>query len=210
MDSDNQPITLCLLCSQEPPKACNVLRTFHSPSESIRPMGVRFCCVVLSKAQLPNPLHVLSKTQPLAEVIADWLLDMGYGLLVIGGKAAYPCLYTLHPTLYTDSPCLYTLHPTLYTDSPCLYTLHPTLYTDSPCLYTLHPTLYTISDGDYAFNPSPAFRQCFDAATKQMQQRYIVSRVKTDVVFGRTLILRRTMNGSKNIEIYLVRLSDEG
>ena len=182
MDSDNQPITLCLLCSQEPPKACNVLRTFHSPSESIRPMGVRFCCVVLSKAQLPNPLHVLSKTQPLAEVIADWLLDMGYGLLVIGGKAAYPCLYTLHPTLYTDSPCL----------------------------YTLHPTLYTISDGDYAFNPSPAFRQCFDAATKQMQQRYIVSRVKTDVVFGRTLILRRTMNGSKNIEIYLVRLSDEG
>ena len=68
MDSDNHPITLCLLCSQSPPKAYNVLRTFHSPSEFISPMDIRFCFVVL--AQLPNPLRVLSKTQP-------WLNDYG-------------------------------------------------------------------------------------------------------------------------------------
>ena len=64
MDSDNHTTTLCLLCSQEPPKSYHVLRTLRCPSESIRPMDVRFCFVVL--AQLPNPLRVLSKTQPLA------------------------------------------------------------------------------------------------------------------------------------------------
>ena len=89
MDSDNHPISLCLLCSQSPPKAYNVLRTFHSPSESISPMDIRFCFVV--PAQLPNPLRVLSKTQP-------W--GWSYGLWAIGyrlGYAAcrYPCLSPL-------------------------------------------------------------------------------------------------------------------
>ena len=32
-------------------------------------------------------------------------------------------------------------------------------------------------------------RQCFDAAAKQMQERYEVARVKTDGQFGRTLII---------------------
>ncbi len=62
MDSDYHPITLCLPCSQKPPKDHNVLRTFHSPSEYISPAGSGFCFVV--QAQLPNPLCVLSKTQP--------------------------------------------------------------------------------------------------------------------------------------------------
>ena len=64
----------------------------------------------LCLAQLPNPLRVLSKTQPVAEVMGYWLWVNGYGwwvigdwLLDMGGKAAYPCLYTLHPTLYTIS-----------------------------------------------------------------------------------------------------------
>ena len=52
-----------------------------------------------------------------------WLLDMGYGLLVLGGKAAYPRLYTLHPTLYTKSDSdhastLYTLRVTLLAPAP--------------------------------------------------------------------------------------------
>ena len=80
MDSDNYPITLCLLSSQEPPKAYNVLRTFQSPSESISPMDIRFCFVVL--AQLPNPLRVLSRTQPLAEVMSNWLWAIGDWLWV--------------------------------------------------------------------------------------------------------------------------------
>ena len=36
------------------------------------------------QAQLSNPLRVLSKTQPEAEVMGDWLLAIGYGLLAIG------------------------------------------------------------------------------------------------------------------------------
>ena len=90
MDEDNHPITLCLPCSQSPPKDYNVLRTFHSPSESISPAGFGFCCVVL-KAQLPNPLRVLGKTQPRLDDeytcgILNRLTDhyFGYGLLVIG------------------------------------------------------------------------------------------------------------------------------
>ena len=39
-------------------------------------MDIRFCFVVL--AQLPNPLRVLSKTQPEADAMGNWLLDMGY------------------------------------------------------------------------------------------------------------------------------------
>ena len=70
-------------------------------------------------AQLPNPLRVLSKTQPReAEAMGNWLWAIGYWLWVLamgigygywywllnmGGKAAYPCLYTLHFTLYTIS-----------------------------------------------------------------------------------------------------------
>jgi len=54
-------------------------------------------------AQLSNPLCVLSKTQPEAEAMGYGLLGIGDWLLDMGGKAAYPCLYTLHPTLYTIS-----------------------------------------------------------------------------------------------------------
>ena len=67
-----------------------------------------------------NPLRVLSKTQPAARgmgyrvwgigyrlwAIGDWQLAIGDWWLDMGGKAAYPCLYTLHPTpsfyLYTQ------------------------------------------------------------------------------------------------------------
>ena len=105
MDSDNHPITLCLLSSQKPPKAYNVLRTFHSPSESISPMGFRFCCVV--PAQLSNPLRVLSKTQPrLDDEYTCSRLNrptdhyFGYGLWAIGygleyAVCRYPCLSPL-------------------------------------------------------------------------------------------------------------------
>ena len=61
---------------------CNALRTIYRPSESISPMDIRFCFVVL--AQLSNPLRVLSKTQPLAEVMGNWLWDIGYWVLAIG------------------------------------------------------------------------------------------------------------------------------
>ena len=47
MDSDYHTTTLCLLCSQEPPKSYHVLRTFHSPSEYISPTGFGFCFDVL-------------------------------------------------------------------------------------------------------------------------------------------------------------------
>ena len=104
MDEDNHPITLCLLSSQSPPKFYNVLRTFQSPSECISPTGVRFCSVVLSKAQLPNPLRVLSKTQPRLDDEytcgrLNGLTDhyFGYGLWAIGygleyAVYRYPCL----------------------------------------------------------------------------------------------------------------------
>ena len=55
---------------------CNALRTIYRPSESISPKDFQFCFVVLT--QLPNPLRVLSKTQPLAEVIGYWVLAIGY------------------------------------------------------------------------------------------------------------------------------------
>ena len=61
---------------------CNALRTIYRPSESISPKDFRFCFVVL--AQLPNPLRVLSKTQPEAEAMGYWIWDIGYGLLGIG------------------------------------------------------------------------------------------------------------------------------
>ena len=66
-----------------------VLRTLLRPSDSIRPMDVRFCFVV--QAQLSNPLRVLSKTQPrlddeytcgrLNRLTAHYF---GYELLAIG------------------------------------------------------------------------------------------------------------------------------
>ena len=73
-----------------------VLRTLLRPSDSIRPMDVRFCSVV--RAQLSNPLRVLSKTQPgwmKLWAIGDWLLDMG-GIVAIRAFT----LYTLHSTPY--------------------------------------------------------------------------------------------------------------
>ena len=44
----NMSMGIWWLCSQEPPKSYHVLRTLRCPSESIRPMDVRFCFVVLS------------------------------------------------------------------------------------------------------------------------------------------------------------------
>jgi hypothetical protein len=41
--------------------------------------------------------------------IGNWLLAIGDWLLNLGGKAAYPCLYTLHSTLYTKSDNDHTL-----------------------------------------------------------------------------------------------------
>lgn len=116
MDSDNYPITLCLLCSQEPPKAYNVLRTFQSPSESISPMGFRFCCVVL--AQLPNPLRVLSKTQTglKLSVIGDWVWAIGYGLEY--AVCRYPCLSPLTFRLIVS--CLIASSPLISNLIPCL------------------------------------------------------------------------------------------
>ena len=105
-----------------------------------------FCFVVL--AQLPNPLRVLSKTQPWGWsygqlAMGYWLWDIGYGILAMGywlwvmgywwlaigyGRhCRYPCLYTLHPTFY-----LYTLHFTFY-----LYTLRFTLLAQRPRLSPL-------------------------------------------------------------------------
>ena len=93
MDSDNHPITLCLPCSQSPPKALNnlislraisfVLRTLLRPSDSIRPMGIRFCPVV--RAQL-SPIRYASwaKHSHEAEVMGCWLLGMGYWRLAMG------------------------------------------------------------------------------------------------------------------------------
>ena len=95
-----------------------VLRTLLRPSDSIRPMDVRFCFVV--QAQLSNPLRVLSKTQPrlddeytcgrLNRLTAHYfgyeLWAIGYCLLAIGlvmRLCRYLCLYALRPTLYTKS-----------------------------------------------------------------------------------------------------------
>ena len=82
MDLDYHPITLCLLCSQKPPKAYNILRTFQSPSESINPMGVKFCFVV----QHNSPIRYTSwaKHSLWLELwvlaIGYWRLGMVYGL----------------------------------------------------------------------------------------------------------------------------------
>ena len=79
--------------------------------------------------------------------------------------------------------------------------------------------------------PFPARGRVLTQLRRQMQERYKVARVKTDSQFGRTSYLRPkgdksiemfgehskldrrergSKKGSKNIEIYLVRLSDEG
>ena len=56
----------------------------------------------------------------------------------------------------------------------------------------------------YSLLPKAVFwRSC----QRQLQERYEVARVKTDTLDRRE---RGSMNSSKNIEIYLVRLSDEG
>ena len=88
-----------------------VLRTLLRPSDSIRPMDVRFCFVV--QAQLSNPLRVLSKTQPgwimnipavgligsppIILAMNYWPLVMGYGLEYAACR--YPCL-----SPYSSSP----------------------------------------------------------------------------------------------------------
>ena len=71
-------------------------------------------------------------------VIGDWLLDMG-------GKAAYPRLYTLHPTLYTKSDSDHTSTP---------YTQRFTLLAPAPLplTYRLIASLRIVCQ-----------RQCFDA-----------------------------------------------
>ena len=128
MDSDNHPITLCLLSSQSPPTFYNVLRTFHRPSECISPTGFGFCYVVLSKAQLPNPLRVLSKTQPRLDDEytcgrLNRLTDhyFGYGLLVIGYGQEHVALPLFMPlTFRLIASCLIASSPLISNLSPCL------------------------------------------------------------------------------------------
>ena len=130
----------------------------------------------------------------------------------------YPYLYTLHPTFY-----LYALRFTLIP-----VPLHPTPYAlrFTSTLYALHqkrqrPHLSPLASNLSPFRLIPCQRQCFDADAKQMQERYEVARVKTTEEFKEHYKFdrreRSSMKGSKNIagrskniEIYLVRLSDEG
>ena len=158
MDSDNHPITLCLLSSQSPPTFYNVLRTFHRPSECISPTGFGFCYVVLSKAQLPNPLRVLSKTQPRLDDEytcgrLNRLTDhyFGYGLLVIGYGQEHVALPLFMPL-------------TFRLIASCLIASSPLISNLSPCLQAVF------------------WRRCH----RQMQERYEVARVKTNGQFGRT------------------------
>ena len=78
MDSDNHTTTLCLLCSQEPPKSYHVLRTLQCPSESIRPMDIRFCCVVpcitlQSATRLEQ--NTATTTESIAEKIVESIIE---------------------------------------------------------------------------------------------------------------------------------------
>ena len=89
-------------------------------------------------------------------VIGDWLLNMG-------GKAAYPCLYTLHPT-----PYVLPLHFTLLAPAT------------TPLTFRLIASLRIVCQ-----------RQCFDAdAIGRCSERYEVARVKTDGQFDRTSYVR--------------------
>ena len=94
-------------------------------------------------------------------MISYWIWDMG-------GKAAYPRLYTLHLTLYTKS------------DSDHAFTRYTLRFT------LLAPTPLSLASNLSPFRLIPCQRQCFDADAKQMQERYKVARVKTDGQFGRT------------------------
>ena len=88
-----------------------VLRTLLRPSDSIRPMDVRFCSVVL-KHNSTKALRVLSKTQPgwimnipavgligsppIILAMGHWLWVIDYGL----GYAALPISVPLRSTPY--------------------------------------------------------------------------------------------------------------
>ena len=128
-------------------------------------------------AQLPNPLRVLSKTQPWG-----WsyrLLAIGYGLLAIGYER-------------------FVIGNWLLAIGDWLLDMGGIAAIRASTLYTLHFTLYTISDSDPVYHLIICQRQCFDADAKQMQEQYEVTRVKTDGQFGRTSYLRP--KGDKSIE----------
>ena len=131
MDSDNYPITLCLLSSQEPPKAYNVLRTFHSPSEYISPAGVRFCFVVpaqlyqsatrleqnTAKGWMMNiPAVGLIGPPTIILAMNYWPLVIGYGLEY--AVCRYPCLSPLTFRLIVS--CLIASSPLISNLIPCL------------------------------------------------------------------------------------------
>ena len=91
-----------------------------------------------------------------------------------------------------------------------------------PCLYTLHPTLYTISASAPASNLSPlALSPHLPAKGSVLTQmpQADAGAVRSSAGQNRNLDRREinAVNGSKNIagrskniEIYLVQLSDEG
>ena len=128
MDSDNYPITLCLLSSQEPPKAYNVLRTFHSPSETISPVGIGFCCVVLHN----SPIRYASWAKHNQRLDDEYTCGrlhrpsdhyFGYGLWAIGygleyAVCRYPCLSPLTFRLIVS--CLIASSPLISNLIPCL------------------------------------------------------------------------------------------
>ena len=63
-----------------------------------------FCFVVPAQLyQSATRLEPNTATRLKLWAIGYWLLVIGYWLCDMGGKAAYPCLYTLPPTLYTKS-----------------------------------------------------------------------------------------------------------
>ena len=98
-------------------------------------------------AQLPNPLRVLSKTQPAAEVIGYWRLGIGNGL----GYAALTISVPLHATPYT---LRFTPKATATTPH------HLSPLTSSPLASNLSPLTFCL------IASFPANRQCFDAAAK--------------------------------------------
>ena len=132
-------------------------------------------------AQLPNPLRVLSKTQPVAEVMGNWLdvmsdwwLAIGDWQLVIGNwwLAIGYGIWAAKPHIRAFT--LYTLSFTLLAPAPLPLTFR--LIASFTCLLAVF------------------WRRC----RRQMQERYEVARVKTETLDRREI---NSANCSKNIVI---------
>ena len=145
-----------------------VLRTLLRPSDSIRPMDVRFCSVVRAHspqsatrleqntARLDNEDTCGRLNRLTAHYFGYWSLAMG----LVMRLCRYLCLYALRPTLYTKS------------DSDHASNL-------SPYRLIVHHLYALIS---LPASQAVFWRRCH----RQMQERYEVARVKTDGQFGRT------------------------